>query len=74
MWVYSWHDQKVCERRREIVMKLNKREKFLYGHVQDLKNEVKLLKSNAVEFLEGEILEETLILNKEVGNLNMQLK
>ncbi|XVF15371.1 hypothetical protein REPUB_Repub09cG0146500 [Reevesia pubescens] len=55
-------------------MELKKREKFLYGHVKDLRNEVKLLKENTAEFVEGEILEENLILNKEVCNLRMQLK
>ncbi|XVF08865.1 hypothetical protein REPUB_Repub07fG0041000 [Reevesia pubescens] len=71
---HAWHDPKLFDRGREIILELKKREEILYGYVKELKNEVKMLKINALEIVEAKVIEENFHLKREVCNLRMQLK
>ncbi|XVF29696.1 hypothetical protein REPUB_Repub15cG0144400 [Reevesia pubescens] len=53
---------------------LKRREKYLFEKVQEMKNDVSKLKKNVVDLVEPEVVEENLILKREVNFLRLKLR
>ncbi|OMO96001.1 Zinc finger, GRF-type [Corchorus olitorius] len=71
---YLWHDPSLCDRGKEIVLELKAKEKLLHKEATFWKRQSLILKQNAADFVEAEIIEENARLKKEVKVLNNKIK
>ncbi|OMO78539.1 hypothetical protein COLO4_24717 [Corchorus olitorius] len=62
------------DRAKEVILELKDKEKLLYNEARFWKNEVKMLKQRAINFVEAELIEENALLKKECGYLRSQMQ
>ncbi|OMO84654.1 GRF zinc finger containing protein [Corchorus olitorius] len=69
-----WHDEAFPDRAKEVILELKDRERMLYNEARFWKNEAKMLKQSAVDFVEAELIEENALLRKECGYLRYEMQ
>ncbi|XVF28439.1 hypothetical protein REPUB_Repub15cG0029400 [Reevesia pubescens] len=71
---HTWYDPKLSDQARKMMNELKIREKHLFEKVQEMKNDVSKLKKNVVDLVEAEIIEENLLLKREVKFIRLKLR
>ncbi|OMO72776.1 Zinc finger, GRF-type [Corchorus olitorius] len=71
---HVWHDESFPDRAKEVILELKDREKLLFNEARFWKNQAKMVRQSAVDYVEAELIEENALLKQECGYLRSKLQ